>query len=265
MNSIDVSDLTVLVVEPSSTQYKYLQSHLEQAGITKVDRTNSAEDTLNFVTRSCPDLIISSFYLPDQSATSLLESLRGREDTRHTPFILITSETNFKVLDPIRQAGIVALLTKPFTQQDLLRALHSATDLVDPSISSLHDTGLEDLVVLVVDDSSLARSHITRVLNTMGVEQITTANNGKEALEILSTKHFDLIVTDYNMPEMDGRELVETVRKGMGDSYTPILMVTSEENNARLSAVQQVGVSAICDKPFEPSSVRDILTRICAA
>jgi len=78
----------------------------------------------------------------------------------------------------------------------------------------------------------------------------------------VSKKIFDLIVTDYNMPEMDGKELIQHIRSELKNSFIPILMVTSEQNETRLGSIQQAGVSGICDKPFEPQTVKEMLFRV---
>jgi two-component system chemotaxis response regulator CheY len=120
----------------------------------------------------------------------------------------------------------------------------------------------EELKVLVVDDSFTARKHIIRVLGNMGVENLVEAKNGIEALAMVNKDYFDLIVTDYNMPEMDGKELIEHIRNNSVQASVPILMVSSESDVSRIAAVQQVGVSAICDKPFEADTVKQLIERI---
>ena len=67
------------------------------------------------------------------------------------------------------------------------------------------------------------------------------------------------------MPEMDGHELTRYIRDEMGDVILPILMATTENNQARLGNVQQAGVSAILDKPFEPQTIREMLYRVLEA
>jgi len=79
---------------------------------------------------------------------------------------------------------------------------------------------------------------------------------------IIQQQYFDLVVTDYNMPEMDGRELTEYIRTQSWQSSVPILMVSSESNESRLAAVTQAGVSGVCDKPFEPAMVRGLLQKM---
>ena len=98
----------------------------------------------------------------------------------------------------------------------------------------------------------------------MGIQRITEAADGKQAAELFthSQEEFDLIVTDLNMPIMDGQALIQFIRKELNNAIIPILMVTSEENETRLSKVQKAGVSGICDKPFDPQTVKEMLFRV---
>ena len=262
MSSMSLSDLSILLIEPSATQRKIILAHLGEEGVQKIDGVETGEEALDLINHYPPDLIISSMYLPDMSATELLETIRTTESLKDINFMLVSSETSFKALNPVRQAGVVAILPKPFNHEDLRRALRTTVEYIDPEEFELENYEVSDLNVLVVDDSLTSRNHISRVLASLGIQNIHTANNGVEAAQVLSGEEFDIIFTDLNMPEMDGEQLIEFVRNEMGNSYVPILMVTSEEDEARLGNIQQAGVSAICDKPFEPQSVREILYRV---
>jgi two-component system chemotaxis response regulator CheY len=101
----------------------------------------------------------------------------------------------------------------------------------------------------------------------MGIAQITEAADGKQAADIFaqSQEEFDLIVTDLNMPVMDGHALIQYIRQDLGNAIVPILMVTSEDNQTRLSKVYKAGVSGICDKPFDPQTVKEMLFRVLDA
>lgn len=262
MSSIDLSDLSILLVEPSAMQRKVISAHLMKEGVNKIDGAETGEAALKLLPSHMPDLIISAMYLPDMTATELLGTIRATESLKETNFMLVSSETSFKALDPIRQAGVVAILPKPFNHADLRRALRTTVDYIDPQEMELENYDITELTVLLVDDSLTARNHIQRVLNSLGIQNIQMANNGVEAVHFLSNAEFDLIVTDLNMPEMDGQQLIEFVRNDMGNTYVPILVMTSEVDQAILGHVQQAGVSAICDKPFEPQAIREILYRV---
>ena len=157
---------------------------------------------------------------------------------------------------------MVAILPKPFSAKDLALALRTTLHHLNPEELELDESDVDDIKILLVDDSSLARKHIKRTLASMGLDNIDEAVNGLEAVELLSNNLFDLVVTDYNMPEMDGRELSAYIREQSSQQSIPIIMVTSEHNDSRLAAVQQAGVSAICDKPFEPENVRQLIKQL---
>ena len=262
MSTSELSALSILLVEPSPTQCKIITSHLSEEGVEHIDSVSDGEEAIAFIQKYPPDLVISAMYLPDMSATELLTELRHRKDSEALNFMLISSETAFTMLDPIRQAGVVAILPKPFAHRDLLRALRTTLDYISPEELALASYEVDELKVLVVDDSMTARNHIARVLGNMGIMNITKAENGLDAIAKLADDAFDLIITDLNMPEMDGQQLIEHVRHEIGNTYIPIMMITSEHDAARLSSVQQSGVSAICDKPFEPQAVREILFQV---
>lgn len=256
-----LEELLVLLIEPSPTQCRAIQRQFSQLGIEQIITVNTGQEALRAMRDEHPDIVISALYLSDMTGTDLVHTMRNDPNLSKLAFMLISSETRFRYLDPIRQAGAVAILPKPFNLADLRIAMNSVVEYIDPDQLELDDFCPEDLEVLVVDDSNMARKHIIRVLNAMGIELITEAQDGSEAVEIIANNYFDLVVTDYNMPNMDGKELVDHIRTASNQASIPVLMVTSEENESRLAAVQQAGVSAICDKPFETSVVRNLVQK----
>lgn len=262
---LSITDLAITVVEPSSTQWLFIKKQLEEMGVTRADCFKSGQEALDDMRNFQPDLVISAMHLPDMTGTELVQAIRNDAALEAIPFMLISSEDSDYYLEPIRQAGVIALLPKPFKTGDLKRALYSTLEFIEPDRAGLEEINLEDLEVLVVDDSSTARKHISRVLNNLGMERITLAVNGREAVEILNKQFFDLIVTDYNMPEMDGKELAKHVREKSTQRTIPILMVTSEASHSHLAGVKQSGVSAMCDKPFEAAEVKKLIINILGA
>ena len=211
---------------------------------------------------AAPDLVISSLYLPDMTGTDLLHAMRDDDSLLESAFVLISSETRFRYLDPIRQAGAIAILPKPFSQDDLRLALQATLDYIEVPELELKHIDTETLQVLLVDDSRMSRNHIHRILEAMGVENIHEAANGTEGVALINRHYYDLVICDYNMPKMDGEELVDYIRTHSAQPGIPILMVTSESNQSRLAAVQKAGVSAICDKPFETATLKRFLEKL---
>ncbi len=262
MLHIEIADLSILLIEPSLPQLKLIQRRLKNAGVRTVEGVDTGRKALAMMERFVPDLVASAMYLSDMTASEVVLTMRHSSVLRDVPFMLISSETHFDALEGIRQAGVVAILPKPFGLDELRHALRATVELLDPKELELAHIDLDDVRVLVVDDSSTARHYIKKVLSNMGIGRIQVAKNGREAADILTNQEFDLIVTDLNMPEMDGLQLVEYVRHRMGNTDIPIMMVTSEQDGTRLANVERAGVSAMCDKPFDPQSVRELLARM---
>ncbi len=262
MSDLLISDLLLLLVEPSTTQQKVIVSHLTSLGIDNIDVVTSGQSAIDSMLKVVPDLILSAMHLPDITGADLLIKMRGMHELSAVPFLLVSSETHYRYLEPVRQAGAIAILPKPFEKSQLLSALKNTLDFIDPEALEIDVMPTEEIRVLLVDDSPLARKHIKRSLNNLGVRDITEAENGLQAIDLLDEIIVDLIVTDYNMPEMDGKEFVDYVREKSTQRTVPILMVTSETDSSRLAMVEDAGVSAICDKPFDQNNIRDLLSKI---
>ncbi len=107
--------------------------------------------------------------------------------------------------------------------------------------------------VLLVDDSGTMRKIQRNVLTSIGVAEVVEAGDGIEALEKLKTSQVDLVLTDWNMPNMDGLAFVKAVRAG--GSKIPILMVTTEAEKRRVIEAVKAGVNGYVLKPFTPDTL----------
>lgn len=262
MNIESVSSLEVFLVEPSHTQQTIIRQLLQHSGIDAVSCVDSGQGVLELLREVKPDLIISAMYLPDMTGVDLIHAIRQDSESYDMAFLLISSETNIRYLEPIRQAGAIAILPKPFSQQELDTALAATLDYLHPRKVALEHFDAEDVRVLVVDDSEFSRKYITRILNNIGIENVICALDGKQGFELLQQQYFDLVITDFNMPKMDGLQLIKNIRGDGSHVSIPILMLTSEQNSNRLAAVEKAGVSAILDKPFEPLSIRRLIAQL---
>jgi two-component system chemotaxis response regulator CheY len=261
MTKLTSSDLNILLIEPSAMQRKVIRKELCKEKIESIDETETVKSAINRINTVKPDLIISSLHLPDGSAMDIVKYIRQSTETADLPFMLISSETRHSELDKFKQSGVIAILPKPFSHDHLATAINSTLDILSDDELELDYYDPESLRVLVVDDSKMARKIVINVLTNLGINNITQAADGSEAITLLP-EGFDVIITDYNMPEVNGLELTEHVRNSAEFSHLPILMVTSESTHAHLSNVAKSGVNAMADKPFEPSTIKHLLTKI---
>lgn len=256
------NELALLVVEPSDLQRKIIIKELKKLGITQVSEAKNIAEAYASAEKYPRDLITSAMYFDDGNAIELLHKIRNNPAIADTPFMLVTSENRLKKLEEFKQSGVIALLPKPFTSDHLATAINTTIDLLSTDELELDYFDVHQVRVLLVDDSRLARNHIKRVLNNLGLLKITEAVDGNEAIALLKENMFDLVVTDYNMPEVNGQELTRYIRSESQQSHIPILMVTSESSQTHLANILTEGVTAMCDKPFEPKNVKQILYKI---
>ncbi len=117
--------------------------------------------------------------------------------------------------------------------------------------------------LLIVDDSSTMRKIIMRGIRQSGfkVDEFLEAGNGKEALQVLSSNEVDMILTDINMPEMNGLEFLEALRSEEKTKDVPVVMITTEGAENVVKKAQELGVNGFVRKPFTPESLNLTLTK----
>jgi two-component system chemotaxis response regulator CheY len=115
--------------------------------------------------------------------------------------------------------------------------------------------------VLAVDDSATMRSMVCDTLTEAGFE-VCTAGNGKEALELARTQNFQLVLTDVNMPEMDGISLVRELRTLPNWKYIPILVLTTETAPELKRQGKVAGATGWLVKPFDPVRLIATIRRV---
>ena len=117
--------------------------------------------------------------------------------------------------------------------------------------------------VLVADDSGTMRKIILRSLNAVGIPSAVEAADGNEAVQIFVPGHFDLVLTDWNMPGKTGLEVTQAIRAQ--DPKVPIIMITTEAEKQRVMAAIQAGVTDYLVKPFTPDTLREKLEKHVAS
>ncbi len=119
-----------------------------------------------------------------------------------------------------------------------------------------------DIRILVVDDMSTMRRIIKTILNQLGYTNIEEAENGKQALAKLKKEKFDFVITDWNMPEMDGLSLVKAIRNDEELKSLPVLMVTAEAKKENVMEALKAGVNNYIVKPFTPEVLKEKMEKI---
>ncbi len=118
--------------------------------------------------------------------------------------------------------------------------------------------------MLVVDDSLPMRAIIIRTIKASGFKEteFLEAGNGQEALKILGREWLDLVITDYNMPDMNGMELIQEMKKDDVLKAIPVMVVTTEGSRQKVEEFIERGAAGYVKKPFTPETIRTEITKI---
>ena len=120
----------------------------------------------------------------------------------------------------------------------------------------------KDMKILIVDDFSTMRRIIKNLLRDLGFNNTQEADDGQTALPMLKSGSFDFLVTDWNMPGMDGLTLLKTVRSDEDLSDMPVLMVTAEAKREQIVIAAEAGVNGYVVKPFTAATLKEKIEKI---
>lgn len=118
--------------------------------------------------------------------------------------------------------------------------------------------------VLIVDDSTVMRGFIRRVMDLSGFpfQTVLEASDGAEALKVLADNWVDVVLTDINMPNMNGEELVRRLEQDDLLRSIPVVVVSTDSTDSRIHQMRLLGAKGYVKKPFQPETLRDELERV---
>ena len=116
--------------------------------------------------------------------------------------------------------------------------------------------------ILIVEDSSTTRALIRAVIDELGDFETAEASSGFEALKMLPQQEYDLIITDINMPDINGLELINFVRSNARYSHVPIIIVSTERSEEDKKRGMALGATAYVSKPFKSLELQEAIQKI---
>ncbi len=120
----------------------------------------------------------------------------------------------------------------------------------------------KNMSILVVDDFPTMRRIVRTLLKELGFANVDEAEDGQQALSKLKGGGFELVVSDWNMPNVDGLEMLRRIRADDGLKHLPVLMVTAEAKKENIIAAAQAGASGYVVKPFTAATLEEKLNKI---
>jgi len=261
----------VLVVDDNQTNREILQQQLESWHM-RVTCARSGEEALELMAQAAGSgsffaLSILDMHMPRMNGLQLASSIQRQPALAKTPLMMLTS-TAFNLTDSERQAsGILRFLNKPVRRADLFRVVCSIlappAPYIDAPTAAAVDAGLSlRRRVLVVEDNPINQQVANAMLKSLGV-QVTLANNGQQALDLVQNFDYDLVLMDCQMPVMDGFQATAAIRRlpfGRGERL-PIAAVTANALQGDERNCLEAGMNDFLPKPFKLAHLQALLSR----
>ncbi|MBM9594381.1 response regulator [Roseitranquillus sediminis] len=120
----------------------------------------------------------------------------------------------------------------------------------------------DQLRIMVVDDMSTSRGLITQALDSMGIRNVVTAADGPSALKTLEKSPVHLVISDFNMPGMNGLQLLHALRSGAKTARVGFLLITGRADREIIDTGRKLGMNNFVKKPFEAAGLRSAIEAI---
>jgi DNA-binding response OmpR family regulator len=243
----------ILLVDDSKVIHTHVGGLLRTEGYVVLNAMDGGEG-LSMAKAEMPDLIISDVEMPNMDGFEMCSQIKEDADTAQLPILILSSRGASVDMDRGFDSGANDYLTKPVDEDDLLTRVLQ--------MLGLDGMGQRERVV-VAEDSMVQRNLIVQGLEQQGFEVIP-AVDGKEALDLILEDPPDLVITDFDMPEMDGRELTRAIRQEEHLKELPVVMLTAADSDKDRQRGLHAGVNAYLGKPFVPDKIIVIAEKLIA-
>lgn len=234
-----ISTPSILIVDDFSAARGLVMELLAPLA-PKITEAENGRQALDIVTTAHFDLIISDYQMPEMDGITLCQELKRNSSTRGIPVLLLSNFDSAKDINNGFQAGATAYLSKTSAREQLLPTTESILNKLRFQ---------KEQLILIVDDSSSIRQLVVEGLSHYGF-QIMEAENGIEALQCIRQRRPDLMLTDINMPEMDGFTLCQKLKADPELASIPIVVMSINADRAHMGRMVHHGVSSYIVKPF---------------
>jgi two-component system sensor histidine kinase/response regulator len=266
-----LNHLKILVVDDNKTNRRILQGMLTRWG-AQTTCIEDAAHALSELNAGCKSerpyqLVLTDMHMPVTDGFGLVEQIRHSPELVPVTVVMLTSAGHPGDVEHCRKLGIHSYLYKPVRRQELLtailRALGQSQTSSLPVAPAAPSVQLKGLHILLAEDNRTNQTVATRLLVKMG-HSLVVANNGKEALLQLTTGHFDLVLMDIQMPEMDGLTAAMKIREGERATRThlPIIAMTAHAMKGDREHCLASGMDGYVSKPISRRELEEAIAGV---
>lgn len=256
--------MTAIIVDAADSMRDTITNLLKSIGFARVVQSTNGEHAMSTLSHHKVDLIICAQELPKLDGLELLKKIRSSEKNAATPFIMTSSQIEQTKVVKAIENGVSEYVVKPFSGKILVARINRAMDSVNKPEAQLKPTSdivssnqkdQEPLRILVVDDVPDNIQVISDVLRQD--YKVKAATNGAKALKICAAEpQPDLVLLDVMMPEMDGFEVCQRLKKDPLTAHISVIFLTALEQTQNIVKGLELGAIDYITKPINPPVVK---------
>ncbi|MBU0993611.1 MAG: response regulator [Proteobacteria bacterium] len=265
----DLKNIRALLVEDNRSTSEVLTRFLESFGFLP-EVTDTAEKALDLYEKSIAGhrfgLILMDVKLPGMDGITASELIMNERRVKAPPIIIVSASSSPTEIERSRKIGIHTYLVKPIKQSHLYDSImelfgkEMALTNRSASAGAFVPKKYSDLSILLVEDNMINQMVAIEILSTSEIS-VDTANNGLEAVRMVQEKKYDAVLMDLQMPEMDGLEATETIRKKLNMNDLPIIAMTANVMQEDRDKCAEAGMNDYVPKPIDSQELFTVLEK----
>ncbi|MBF0450537.1 MAG: response regulator [Candidatus Magnetomorum sp.] len=272
----DLRGLTVLVVDDNESSRYVNKTMIQTFGFQSFEAT-SGEHCMQLLehwdsySQGKPlDLILMDWMMPNMDGIETTRKIKQLEKFNTIPILMISAFGDEKVIQKQSPVTFDAFLSKPIKQSTLFDAIMQSFDKKERTFfpettpkkaeTTVSNKNWQHVNLMLVEDNLINQKVAYEILGQVGI-QPDMMNNGKEALDAVSKKHYDVILMDIQMPVMDGIESTRHIRKQFSPEILPIIAMTANAMKGDREVCLEAGMNDYITKPIKQDNLFDVLDR----
>jgi PAS domain S-box-containing protein len=265
----------ILIIDDNSASRRSICTILDN-NTFNTDSAADAETALNLLqkasaTNTSFDLVLIDMGMPGTSGEDLGKAIKNNPNLQAVPLILMVSMKDLARSSYFKQIGFANCISKPVRTNELIAIIskifaETTINAVTSTPVNIHSdvpSVLAGVRILLAEDNYVNQLVACGIMKSFGIE-VKTVSNGAEAIKALETEHFDTVLMDVQMPELDGYEATKQIRdlsSNVKNHQIPIIAMTAHAGASDREKCINAGMDDYCTKPIDPDNLKEILLK----
>lgn len=231
---------SVLYVDDSPVMHHFVRTALKGSGYNLIEANDGVEGYEKYC-KYLPNIVVTDIEMPNMNGLDLCKKIKENNEGRFIPIVILSSKSQPIDIDTAFNFGADDYLVKPVSPENLLEKIKDYFGVLDRKKRNK---------ILVVDDSKVSAEMITHAL-LKNSHNVIMASNGEDAYEMALEQRPEIVITDVEMPGMNGYDLVKMIRENPETKSASFIMMSSRDRKSDIKKSEKLGVSRYFIKPFD--------------